>query len=69
MIADWGLPLQRQADLLTVAAAYIDLAKIAVGIGALLPSEILQQKLDYTHAVASGWATTIARRARWGRTN
>jgi len=46
MIADWGLPLARQADLLTVAAAYIDLAKIAVGIGALLPIEILRQKLD-----------------------
>ena len=46
MIADWGLPVQRQADLLTVAADYIDLAKIAVGLGALLPIDLLRQKLD-----------------------
>lgn len=48
MIADWGLPPERQADLLRVAAPSVDLAKIAVGIGALLPLDVLQHKLaDY----------------------
>jgi phosphosulfolactate synthase len=51
MIAEWGLPPAAQADLLTVAAPYIDLAKIAVGIGALLPLDVLRHKLDvYTAA-------------------
>ncbi len=46
MIADWGLDLPRQAGLLELAAPYIDLAKIAVGIGALLPFDLLTQKLN-----------------------
>jgi phosphosulfolactate synthase len=45
MIADWGLGPARQADLLRTSARYIDLAKIAVGIGALLPLEVLREKL------------------------
>lgn len=45
MIADWGLGPARQVDLLRTSAAYIDLAKIAVGIGALLPLEVLGEKL------------------------
>ena len=45
MIADWGLDPQRQAGLLEVAAPYIDQAKIAVGIGALFPIDVLEKKL------------------------
>ncbi len=45
MIADWGLGPARQADLLRTSAATIDLAKIAVGISALLPFEVLGEKL------------------------
>ena len=44
MMADWGLDLSRQTELLSVAGPYVDLAKIAVGIGALLPLEILRAK-------------------------
>jgi phosphosulfolactate synthase len=46
MMADWGLDPQRQANLLSVAGPFIDQAKIAVGIGALLPQTILTQKLE-----------------------
>jgi len=46
MIADWGLPPGRQRDLMSVAGPYVDLAKIAVGIGALFPIDILREKLQ-----------------------
>ncbi|MEZ5277839.1 MAG: phosphosulfolactate synthase [Opitutaceae bacterium] len=45
MIADWGLPPGQQGDLLTISAPFIDLAKVAVGIAALLPTEILREKI------------------------
>jgi phosphosulfolactate synthase (CoM biosynthesis protein A) len=49
MIADWGMPLGQQDDLLLVSATYVDLAKIAVGISALLPNEALRAKIaSYT---------------------
>ena len=48
MVADWGLPPDRQHDLLSVAAPFVDLAKIAVGISALFTQEALARKLaDY----------------------
>ena len=40
MIADWGLDPQRQQQWLEVAAPFVDLAKIAVGISALLPQSL-----------------------------
>lgn len=46
MIADWGMPVGAQEQLLTVAGPYIDLAKIAVGISALLPQDLLTAKLE-----------------------
>lgn len=46
MIADWGLPPARQQDLLRACGAYVDLAKIAVGISGLLPMDVLAEKLE-----------------------
>ncbi len=46
MMADWGLDPQRQSNLMTVAGPYVDLAKIAVGIGALYSQEVLTRKLE-----------------------
>jgi len=45
MIADWGLPLGLQNGLLSVSAPHVDLAKIAVGIAALLPTDTLKAKI------------------------
>ena len=44
MIADWGLDPQRQNQMLEVSGPYVDLAKIAVGISALLPVDTLARK-------------------------
>jgi phosphosulfolactate synthase len=46
MMVDWGLPPAYQADVLRTVAAYVDLAKIAVGIGALYSQEVLTEKLE-----------------------
>ena len=46
MIADWGMPLGQQDDVLSVGAPCIDLAKFAVGIAALLPTETLKAKIE-----------------------
>jgi phosphosulfolactate synthase len=46
MIADWGDPVETQRGHLSVAGPYIDLAKIAVGIAALLDPQTLKQKID-----------------------
>lgn len=54
MIADWGMPVARQNDFLSVAAPFVDLAKIAVGISALLPLDLLRKKLaSYRDAEAT----------------
>jgi phosphosulfolactate synthase len=45
MVADWGLGLYAQEDLLVTGAAYCDFGKIAVGISRLLPNDVLQRKL------------------------
>lgn len=45
MIADWGLDPARQDAWLAAAGEFVDLAKIAVGIAALLPFEVLARKL------------------------
>ncbi len=45
MVADWGWHPQRQSELLELAGEVIDLAKIAVGISALLPRAVLNEKL------------------------
>lgn len=46
MVADGGLSPAQQAEWLQLAAAYVDLAKIASGTSAVLPLETLRQKLE-----------------------
>ena len=46
MMVDWGLPPAYQVDLLRTVSPYVDLAKIAVGIGALYSQEVLTEKLS-----------------------
>ena len=46
MLIDWGLGPEQQRDLLTTSAEHIDLAKIAVGTSALMPTDVLAEKLD-----------------------
>ena len=45
MMADWGIGAAAQRDLVETSGAYIDLAKVAVGISALLPVPVLREKL------------------------
>ena len=45
MLIDWGIGPGSQEDLLKTSGAYIDLAKIAVGIAGLLESDVLSAKL------------------------
>ena len=44
MMIDWGLPLGQQKDVLESASDYIDMAKVAATIPALLPEEVLKKK-------------------------
>lgn len=46
MSIDWGMSLEQQAAFLSVAHPYVDLAKVAVGISALLPGDLLRQKIE-----------------------
>ena len=45
MMVDWGVPMARQKDLLSMIAPYLDLAKIAVGTSRLYDEEYLRDKL------------------------
>ena len=45
MVADWGLGLGAQKDLLEIAGPFFDFAKVAVGISRLLSRETLSEKL------------------------
>lgn len=45
MLIDWGIGPKAQEDLLKTSGAYIDLAKIAVGIAGLLKGDVLSAKL------------------------
>jgi phosphosulfolactate synthase len=45
MMIDFGLGLGQQEDILRLAGAYIDSAKIAVGVARLLPRELVMQKI------------------------
>ncbi|MDP6041035.1 MAG: phosphosulfolactate synthase [Candidatus Latescibacteria bacterium] len=47
MVADWGIGLNAQEDLVQTTGAYVDFAKIAVGISRLLPNDLLQKKLAH----------------------
>jgi len=46
MVADWGMPIGKQQDFLSVAHPFVDLAKIAVGISALFEAQTLAEKID-----------------------
>jgi phosphosulfolactate synthase len=45
MVADWGVGISRQADLIQTSGYFIDLAKIVVGLSRILPREVLAQKI------------------------
>ncbi len=45
VMIDLGLPVDYQRDLLRMAGAYIDFAKLAIGISRLLEEEYLRQKI------------------------
>lgn len=45
MLIDWGIPPGVQEDLLKTSGAFIDLAKVAVGIAGLLDLEVFTAKL------------------------
>ena len=45
VMTDLGLPVQYQTDLLYMGGAYIDFAKLAIGIARLLEEEYLRQKI------------------------
>jgi phosphosulfolactate synthase len=46
MVADWGMGLNAQEDLLTTGGAYLDFAKIAVGLSRVLPNDVLRAKVE-----------------------
>ncbi len=45
MVADWGVGLTGQKDLIAASGYFVDLAKIVVGISRILPREILAEKV------------------------
>lgn len=45
MMIDFGLGVRQQVDILHLAGAYIDSAKIAVGVARLLPRELVMRKI------------------------
>ena len=46
MVADWGVGLSRQKDLIQTAGEFVDLAKIVVSASRILPREILRRKVQ-----------------------
>jgi len=47
MVADWGVGLSRQKDLIQTAGDFVDLAKIVVAASRILPRDILAQKIQF----------------------
>jgi phosphosulfolactate synthase len=45
MVADWGVGLAGQKDLIATSGYFVDLAKIVVGISRILPREVLAEKV------------------------
>ena len=46
LVIDHGLGVQAEKDILNTAADYIDIAKIMVGIPALIKDRVLKEKID-----------------------
>lgn len=49
MMIDWGLGVEEQRDIIKSSGYYIDKAKIAAAIPAVMPKEILQAKIKMYH--------------------
>ena len=45
MMIDWGMGIGRQRDILDISGAYIDIAKIAVGLSGITEERILMEKI------------------------
>jgi phosphosulfolactate synthase len=45
MVADWGMGLGRQKDLIQTSGFYVDLAKIVVALSRILPRDVLARKI------------------------
>jgi phosphosulfolactate synthase len=45
MMIDWGMGIARQRDVLAIASAYVDIAKIAVGLSGIISERILKEKI------------------------
>ena len=45
MMIDWGMGVARQRDILDIAGAYIDIAKIAVGLSGIISERVLTEKI------------------------
>ncbi len=46
MMIDWGMGIGRQRDILDIAGAYIDIAKIAVGLSGITAERALTEKIN-----------------------
>jgi len=44
MMIDWGMGVARQRDILDIAGAYIDIAKIAVGLSGIISERVLTER-------------------------
>ena len=45
MVADWGMGLGRQKDLIQTSGYFVDLAKIVVALSRILPRDVLARKI------------------------
>lgn len=45
MMIDWGMAVARQRGILETASAYIDIAKIAVGLSGIISERVLMEKI------------------------
>lgn len=45
MMIDWGMGVAQQRDILDIAGAYIDIAKIAVGLSGIISERVLTEKI------------------------
>ena len=50
VLIDWGIPIAPQQDLLRLGSAYVDLAKIAVGLSRLMERAYLAEKISLYRA-------------------
>jgi phosphosulfolactate synthase len=46
MVADWGVGLGRQKDLIQTSGYFVDLAKIVVALSRILPRDVLARKIQ-----------------------